>query len=243
VVAIIAVGVASFGGDKSVSEILSQPKALQQDEYVDNTEDIVGELPKEIPVQKNIPDKAAKKQEPKGKTDTGVKSTYRNTEIDKQSFVSKEMGVSFNYPNLWKAEYKKVPNGTERIILTSPDYKSEPEKDPKGEIIIIRFDSSWVAGPESENTTAQEYVNIKMDYYTKNPLTKGVIQQTSFKNQVSFFKRTLTAPGVGSAWTVYGGKEFSVMYIYPEWTPVQEIRFNIVISNLTFFAPAVSSTR
>lgn len=48
-VAIIALGVASFGGDTSVSELFTQQEeSQQQEEYVDNTGDIVGGLPERI---------------------------------------------------------------------------------------------------------------------------------------------------------------------------------------------------
>ncbi len=60
-IAVIALGVASFGGDTSVSEIFTQPEVSQQQEgYVDNTGDIVGGLPEATEIQDKITEAEAK---------------------------------------------------------------------------------------------------------------------------------------------------------------------------------------
>lgn len=167
-------------------------------------------------------------------------SRSASSNVESKLYTSKEMGVSFNHPKTWKAEYKKNRDGKAHILLTSPDFALGQEL--KGEMITIEFGASWIAGSQSENTTAQEYVNQKIDFYTKNPLTKGVILQVSFKNQPAFLKRTLTTPGIAAAWTIYNGREFSVTYMYPEWGAAQENLFDQLISSLVLLPPATATT-
>lgn len=130
-VAVIAVGVASLGGNGSVSEIFAQPEAQQQEEYFDNTGDVVGGLPESVPP---------------------VRSERSS---DLLRYENSDYNFSMDYPRDWVVE-NNPDTGlgyTPIVSFTNPSTPPVPHSDAGIDVIAVRVVDWECQGDVIEKTS------------------------------------------------------------------------------------------
>jgi hypothetical protein len=107
-------------------------------------------------------------------------------------------------------------------------------------MMTLAFEGTWTHESTEALQQPQKYVDEKMAYYTKNPLSRAVISQISFKSQPAFVRRVTSEVGIASAVTVFGGKEFALRYTYDTWNAAAEAAFNAVAKSIQFEKPSAA---